>query len=548
MAEVNGIVSDLITAGQRIEIFAHQTNKWRYSSNRLLDLRESIDAVQISLQSWERKYDVQKRRPIIYLQVLFGRLGCERVQAILRDIQVVTGTIQRDITRIVSHALRARPGHSPLGERVDTWLVEDCLTKIRRKPSWSQKFVLSVLGRSEDLEMHLECLHRKLTTLERSSDYYLEKEHSVIFSDIMRLPGRTVVLKTGDRRSGSVQIKLLDALSAQKDAELLHKASDEGNRVHIGLSVPQIREQDFAFLLSLGGTTHEVLVHPVKIKAINGSTRVQSNLAAAVPSLMQAQDKYDVCYVKPSSHSSNGFELSIPPTNLLSDLEYKASLSSIFSERNTRIGAQILYPQDQCAIASGIAQSSFRLLGSQWLESLDSNNVRWRRTASGEHTVMLTPTRGKPPTTRALETYLAANKPHRDLSKHVHIFRIGIVLAELCLKTSFPRIAFHAPTNTVKLFLNDNEEVHAIELAAEVERKSNVYVGNIVFFCLSVLQRQDRLDDTRIESAYLTEVVNEAERLDDAVKKGRKWEVRSAGSSAGGSLRGSGVSTPSYRY
>ncbi|KZM24994.1 Protein spt10 [Ascochyta rabiei] len=544
MTEVKSIVPGLTAAGRRLEVFGQQTHRWRRLSDRLFDLREGIDAAEISLQSWQRKFNVQERQPIIYMQVLFGRLGCERVQATLKEIQVLTGSMRQDIDLIVGCALRARPGHS----HTDEWLVEDCLKRIWRKTSWSHKFVLSVLRRAENLGTRLGCMHRKLTMLERFSDYHLEKEHPGIFLGLKRLPGRKSVLKPGDGRSGSVQIKLLDALSAQKDAEMLHKASGEDSRVHIGLSVPQIREQDFAFLLSLDGSTHEVLVHPVKIEAISGSSRVKSSLATAIPNLMQAKYKYDVCYVKPSSRSSNGFELSIPPTNLLSNLEFKYPLSTIFSDQNTRIGSQILYPQDQCAIAIGIARSSLRLLGSPWLDHLSSTNLRWRRTANRNHTIMLTRTHVKSQTTRALDSCLAAHKPRIHLSKHVHIFRVGLVLAELCFKTSIARIALDAATATVEVFLDGTEALGAMELAAEVERRTNVYLGNIVFSCLSALQDSDALGDEGIEGAYLADVIEEAERLDGVISTGAKWEAMGSGSSASGSLRGSVVSIPGGRW
>ncbi|KAF1929124.1 uncharacterized protein M421DRAFT_61905 [Didymella exigua CBS 183.55] len=553
MAEVIGIISGLLTLCQTLETFAGQIHRWRRLSDRLFDLREGVDAAEISLQTWQKKYDVQARRPIIYLQVLFGKMGCERIQSTLGGIKIISKTMQRDVDLIIGRALSARPGRAPLDGRIDEFLVRDCLQRIQRNTSWSRKFVLSVLGRADDLEMRLERLHRKMTMLERFSDYYLEKEHPDIFSEIKRLPGRRIVLRVSNGRVSSVQNKLLDAFSAQKDAEMLHKASGQGDKIHIGLSVPQIRERDFAFLISLNGQSQEVLVHPVKIKAVNGSTRVQSDLAAAVPSLMQRQNNNHKCYIQPSSRSSDGFELTLPQRNLLSDLEWKDPLSALFKNQHTQLSSQILYPQDQSSIASGIAQSSFRLIGSPWLTSLDCNNIRWRRTADNRWVSMLTATPSNASTTRSLDACLASNKIRRDardLSKHIHIFRTGLVIAELCLKSSISYVKFDASTDTIKLFGSDGEELDATEIAAEVERKTNVFLGNMVFFCLSALQDRDRLSDKMIEESYFTDVVREAKKLDGVIKAGRTWADRKAeGSSAGASPRGSGFATPrSSRY
>lgn len=553
MAEVIGIISGLLTAGQTLGTFAGQIHRWRRLSDRLFDLREGLDAAEISLQTWQKKYDIQERRPIIYMQVLFGKMGCERIQSTLGSINIISKTMQRDIDLIIGRALSARPGRAPLDGRIDEFLVRDCLQRIQRNTPWSRKFVLSVLGRADDLEMRLERLHRKLTMLERFSDYYLEKEHPNIFSEIKRLPGRRVILKVGNGRSTSVQGKLLDALSAQKDAEMLHKASSQSDKIHIGLSVPQIRNRDFAFLLSSKGVSQEVLVHPVKIKVVNNSARVQSELAAAIPCLIRTHNKVDKCYIQSNPRNPDGFELSIPQRDLLTDLEWKDSLSALFKNQHTQLDSQILYPQDQSALASGIAQSAFRLIGSQWLSFLDNNNIRWRRTADDRWASMLTAIPGNLSTTRSLNACLGSNKTRRDardLSKHVHIFRIGLVVAELCLKSSISYIDFDPTTETVKTFINDGEEVDATEVAAEVERKTNVFLGNMVFFCLSTLQERDRLSDRSIEWSYFTEVVREAEKLNEMVRVRRTWQDRKgAGSSDGTSPRGSGYATPrSSRY
>jgi hypothetical protein len=382
-----------------------------------------------------------------------------------------------------------------------------------------------------------------LKALEHYTNYYLEKEHPEIFSEIRRLPGRNFVLRVGHGRADVVQGKVSDTLSSQKDAELLHRASNQNDKIHIGLSVPRIHRRDFAFLYPLGGRTREFLVQPVRIE----DPRVPRHLAAAVPNLSQSQNPYDKCLVKPSSRSTNGFQLTVPPVKLLSDLEVKEPLSAIFKARNTRLGSQSLYPKDQNALASGIAQSCLRLIGSPWLRFLDNENVRWRRTTDGQWTSMLTATPGNRSTNNTLEACLAANKDrrdHRDLSKHIHIFRIGLVIAELCLKKSVSYIGFDRNTDGVKIYLDDDQgnsqEVDAHKIAAEVDLMCNPYLGNMVFFCLNVLQDKDRLSDKEIQGGYFNVVVRDAEDLDKIVRTPRRWGSRGVrspgGSSAGGSL------------
>lgn len=525
MAEVIGIISGLYTAGQALKTLAHATHKWRRLSDRLYDIEENLEIAELTLESWRHKYDIQERRPIIYMQVLFGKQGCERIQATLANIKIIARTIKSDINKAIGNALKVRNIRAPpdnLNSTFDEELIKDCLRRIRQNTSWSRKFELSLFGKANDMELRIDRLNRKLSTLECFTDRYLEKEHPDLFSEIKRLPGRRVILKVGDGRVNTIQKRLQDALASRKDANLLHHASDEGNRVHIGLSVPQVLKRDFAFLMNVNGSTHEVLAHPVKIKNFNNPTRVQRTFQTAVPALIS--NSHEKCYMLPASSASDGFQISLPPTNLLSDLEYKDSLLTIIRDQNTSLGSQVLYPRDQSALATGIAQGSFQLIGSEWLNSLDCNNVRWRRTKEGKWISMLTANKGPNPTTRSLQQCWTANKDRadrRDLSKHVHIFRIGLVLAEIALKTPISYVSYDSATNTMKLYRGDGEEVDAAEVAAEVEAKGNVFLRNMVFFCLSVLQDRDMMADKSIEGAYFKEVLGDAEKLDGQLQAAR---------------------------
>ena len=153
--------------------------------------------------------------------------------------------------------------------------------------------------------MRLKRLNQKLATLERLSDFYLEKEHVDIFSEIERLPGRHLIIRAGDRRSDTIESQLLDVVRAQKDAERLHRCSALSHRLHIGISVPRVHRRDFAFLLSMHGTSHEVLVQPVTIKAVHDPSMVANDLATALSTL--ASKTQDSCYMVPTLSTSAGF-------------------------------------------------------------------------------------------------------------------------------------------------------------------------------------------------------------------------------------------------
>ncbi|KAF2031869.1 hypothetical protein EK21DRAFT_87691 [Setomelanomma holmii] len=502
MAEVIGILAALFTAGEALDTLAHQTRKRRRLSDRLYDIYEGMIVAELALASWKHRYRIEER-PIKYMHVLFGKEGTSRLTATLGSIGIASKKVRQDINKIVGRGFQ------------------------------SHKFVLSALRKADELERRVERLDKKVGVLERFSDFCLEREHPDIFAEIKRLPGRNFILKVGDGGTDDLGKHLRNSMSAREDARLLHGASGKDNRVHIGLSVPKISDREFDFLFNLEGRTHEIIVQPVKIKAANNSTRVKNDFTAVVPALKKSPR--DDFYVQPSAASSDAFRVNLARSNYLVDLEHKDSLATIIRNKDTYLGSQILYPQDQSAIASGVAQGSLRLIGSQWLNYLDCSNVRWRRSQDGKWTSMLTATPGSLSITKILDQCLKANRAgrgSRDLTKHIHISGIGLVLVELALKSPISYLEFDSRSNIVKLVVNDGEEIDPAELAEAVERESNKFLGNIVFYCLNVLQDKDKMKDKEIEGDYFREVMKDARELDGLLQKD-KWRGDKSPVSAG---------------
>ncbi|RMZ70560.1 hypothetical protein GMOD_00000667 [Pyrenophora seminiperda CCB06] len=532
MAEVVAIISGLFSAGNALNTFAQQIRKWKRLSERLFDIREGLDFSQLALDRWQDKYDIQVQRPDLHTRGLFGKEGHDRIMATLGMINIITRAIEKDVKRARGVALKSQPtapGRAGIHDTMNDERVNECLRRIQRSNKWSYKFFLSVMGKADELEVELKRLQYKITLLDQFSDFYFEREHPETFSKIKRLPGRRFVIKSGDNRMDTRPRDILDVVSAQKDAELLHRCStsSQGNRLHIGLSVPRIHKRDFAFLITMGERSHEVLVHPKKIKNARGPYRVPTDLTTAASELVR--ERMSITYLIPSSSASAGFEVRHPPTSLLSDLEYKDALANLIRNQNAYLSSRTLYSQDQNAIASGIAQGCVRLIGSQWLTFLDCANVRWRRTKDGQWTCMLTATPGPPSTTRTLEQCHEANHrrwDERDLSQHIQIFRIGLVLAELALKAPISYIEYDSTTYTIRMYINDGQEVGAHEIASEVALKSNMLLANMVFFCLNALQDSRVMAERSIEGSYFEDVFKQAEELD---KKGPESKQKSNG-------------------
>jgi hypothetical protein len=542
MASIPAILDDLYTNSSILGHFAIHTSNWDVLSSRLTDIKEGINAVELSLQSWQRKYDIHDRRPHVYMHVLFGHQGWARIEQALKSIVIVSQQVGEHMNGVIKTALRAKPRGTTPSSHYDKDLVLASLHRLRDHPSWSRKFVYSALSKTEALQVQLLRLHRKLSVLERLSDLYLESEHPDVFAHLVtRLPGRRIVLQEGDPRADSTQDQLLDVISARKDAELLYRASSlapslierkkETAIVHIGLHVPQIHKRDFSFLLSLSpGESHEIITHPVRIKAVNDPGRVQSSFSTALSDLLRSNESGsgDATYMLPSSSSSSGFQVTSPPSDILAPLEFKDSIATIVREQNVALSQQILYPQDQVSLICGIAAGCWRLLGTRWLDVLDSGNVRWRRGRGGRWTAMMASVPGNASTTSALDTWRANATDNRDSRKSVQIFRLGLLLAEIALKIPVsPIVEAGLSFDVGGTREEDGVPIDAVEIAAEVEANTNVLVGNLVFACLSVLQESGELDED-VDRKFYRDVLGQVEELEEMMKRNTDMRLRSA--------------------
>lgn len=530
MAEVLGILGVLVTSAHVLHRFADQVTRWKRLSDRLFDIEEGLRAAELTLDMWRRKYDVQEHRPVVYLHTLFGRFGWERIEQTLGSIKIVSRTISKDIDAIVGTAKRFRPSstpHDPLDADFDARLVRECVRRIGKRLSWSRKFNYSVLGKANDLETELERLNRKLTVLERYAEAFVEREYSEVFYGVKRLPGRKAIYKIGHPHLDSIQRKLLEAVASRKDAELLHRASGQENRVHIGLSVPQIHKIDFAFLLSIKGISHEVLVHPVQFERVADRSKLQPNISSAGAALLK-KPKEKCNMLPPAAPLSAGFQVSIPPRNLLLDMEYNHPLYTLISNTNPSLVQQTLYAQDQVALACGIVSGSFRLIGSKWLQFMDSRNIRWRRGLDGNWTCMMAAMDGDTSTTRTLDAVIAAGLArhgHPNLTKHSHIFRIGLLLVELALQVPITYIDFNAQTGGVRIYITElgSAPLSVWDLVAWVETRTNVFYGNMVAAMLVVLMDTEVMEQREIDGVYFKDVLSQAEELESIVKGARRW-------------------------
>jgi len=537
MTDIEDTLHGLSSAGRTLGDFAGQLGNWDPIAGRLNDASDGLEAAKLSLDVWRKKFDVRKGRQDRYLPALFGGQGSAYIDTTLENIHTVTEAISEDVNRITHSTLELCRGlteASPASYQKHG--IQDHLIHIRKSSKRSRNFMYSILRLTEPLEGHLHHLHHNLTVLERLSDYYLESRHPNRLLTITRLPGRRTILTDSDPRHSTIQQKL-DGNSARRDASLLYRATDRYTTTHIGISVPMTHRRDFAFLVQSGAENEvtDILVCPIRINNPSIESELfHSVLSTAMPFLRERRK----CYILPSATSRIAFELSVPPSTLLSSLRYKFPLSQQTRSYNTYTktttggsslsAVQQMYPQDQTALICAIAKGCWRLIGTRWLDHLCATNVRSRRSQDGRWTCMLSALPSSTSPIRAFDHWVA-NTPTSISSQFVdqiqHIFRIGLVLAEIALQlpvlsSSFTPTQSHHQFPILKIYIEseDGEEVeldvHGV--VAEVERRTNVLVGNIVFACLNILcENSIEASERTVEGMYYRDVLTTVGLLEE---------------------------------
>ena len=63
------------------------------------------------------------------------------------------------------------------------------------------------------------------------------------------------------------------------------------------------------------------------------------------------------------------------------------------------------------------------------------------------------------------------------------------------------------------------EEMDAMEIAAEVERETNLHLANMVFSCLEVLQEKGTLAGDKVEERFCSDVLEEVKKLEELIRE-----------------------------
>ncbi|OCK76584.1 hypothetical protein K432DRAFT_396305 [Lepidopterella palustris CBS 459.81] len=517
-----------------ISQFTSLCNRYIQLPSVIHDIDSSLSGCEHALASWKRRWGVQEHHPTRYYETLWGRNGWQEIRLCLGGIRETSNQLNDKIFKLVGSATKFSRRQAPRDDAYESWydeeLLKESVKRIARSTSRWKRFAGAFGDQATELQGEIRRFDQQLRNLRRMSNGNAENIHGEEFQRIRHLRGPDLVrLVTGRPFRNS-----------RKDAQLLYNAfrSSRGLICNLGLTVqgrnarppsrspsgrryrsrsprPPIRappdpEKDFQMFLFDGIVGMEVLIHPVRFAGSPNRDLFCSTFEHVTRELVQ-NDATEPCnLLTPDSSYEEGFSISRAADAGFATLIQRPRGAQNFEGQSL---------QDKIIVANTLAEACCRLLGSSWLDYLEIGNLRGhyctpdRTTWAG----MLDAESGDRRTAEALER--VANMYRRgehSIAQHCHIYRLGLVLTEIALGTEVNYLVYDR-RDGVNVVIQDisDQPLDRYRIATAVEVETNPKFGDIVFFCLSVLQDQRALRAKDLDDDLMSKIL---EPLKDQVK------------------------------
>ena len=511
--EAVAILTAVKDGSELLANFVRIGNNYRVLPTAVHRLADEISSCEHALDSWKAQYYLKNGRPTQYYEMLWGRNGWKSIRHTLGIISITCNQLNAEIDLLIDCATTFnRTSFSPetYSNRYDEELVRASIQRIKRKMSRLKRFNSAIVNKAGQIQTLLATFERQLLSLQRKSQRLIEKTHPEAFHDLHSLRGKALFLRvTGRDQSKYHWIR--------KDAEALHKVFTSSSQVTAGLGLtiinrptdygteppPRLPDKncDFQLLLKSGTAAHEILVHPVKFSGDLQNPRFHRNFETALDELPTRGLKPS--YLMPEPGAREGFTLHMSTSARLAEvrtgLTVKDSLGDI----------QSLYTKRD--IAQTLAQGCCRLLGSPWLDYFDSDNIHIYPTGNTWAAFL----RAVPGETRTAEVLsrVATNyrRGRRSLTQHAHIYRLGMALTEVLLETPISFIVYDRREGVKPVIESIGDQaLEADEVAAEVDHVTgSERFGDVVFFCLAIMQDKELLPKEDLDVEFQTKVLEQ---------------------------------------
>jgi len=523
--EAIAILTAVKDGSEVIAKFTRLCNRYIQLPPAINDIDGSLSGCEHALASWKRRWGVREHRPTRYYETLWGRNGWQEIRLCLGGMREISRNVNQEIYSLVGSATRfsgraSGARHDVYESQYDEELVRESVKRIARSSTRWRRFARAFGDQATELQGEIRRFDQKLRNLRRMSNGNAENIHGEEFQRIRHLRGPDLVrLITGRPYRDS-----------RKNAQLLYNAFrySRGLVCHIGLTVqkghnprapsrspsgrrrsrsprppiqaPPDPEKDFQMFLFDGTIGLEVLVHPVRFPGNPDRDLFCHNLAHVTQELVRSNETKPSYLLTPDSSYEQGFSISRATDAGLSTM--------IHRPRGHRSFARLML-QDKIIVANTLAEACCRLLGSSWLDSLELGNLRGQYSSPNTWAGMLDTEPGDQRTMEALERVASMyRRGEHSVAQHCHIYRLGLALTELALGIPVTYVLYDR-TDGVNIVIDtiSDQPLDRYKIATEVELETNPKFGDIVFFCLSVLQDQRALRANDIDDDLITKIL-----------------------------------------
>lgn len=455
--------------------------------------------------------------PERYYEYLWGRRGWHRIRQCLGGLRRTSKAVESTLNALVGSALqyqgRSRRQPRPYTREVDIEVLEQAIARIGTRMSRRKRFAYAVILKADELDYQIGSFGTRLEILSTLANEYLyETEPDLYGKDPKSVKQRINALIKNELDEKNKAI----VRRSRGFATSLHEgcSSDGGLVCHVGIAgaaesktaAGERPPEGFRMLLAKDGQCTELTVKAVDFG--HDAERLSRTMDTALAKLLSTSRQVTGLFPQ-GAENGIGFELRIGHRPLLSKLNEQDPLKTLL--KKAQDDSRLMLPtKERLAIAANLVIGCYRFLGSPWLDYLDTANLRGQRTQDQTYTAMLGSQSGNKYVTRALAEFCSqASNSMRPLAQHSHLFRLGIVLAEVALSTvvTYAEASEDSKEPGISLLipeLGEDEKLDAHEVAGHVRTatSSEVY-ADLVRACLSVVQIRSKIKQSDLDSEYV---------------------------------------------
>lgn len=463
-----------------------------------------LSAIQ-AFENWQARFKIESgQRPGLFYQAVWGPSGYKQVVEIWTRLKMTSDQVSGQIDSLIVNIMGydRRQGY---GRHFQNHLQNQVEQSHRSHFTW-KRLVGALVDRAGKVDEGIASFNTDLIALQRVSYSRIYKMYGV---DMERGGSFDKLFTTGllHRRARIHAESLHDAflvtrpttylalealeMSPQESARVLNLQSSRNRNRSKARDLD--KQKDFQFLLQKDARTIPVWLRPVTYTG-------RPDFCKSFKEIIEEVEREGSCnLMTPGPAKQKTFRVR----------EYDESyLKSFHTVLPLRQHLRFMWPRNKAQVAYAIACGFYRVVGSPWGNYFECANIHAKPITTNEWTVALHAQAGDPRLAETLaKSQMIHHKPGQNLEYHCQVYRLGVILAEIALE----RPADYPGLSLIKyspLLMTDMRGPRdAAQVAFDVVSIMGHWYGNAVYFCLSLFEKPDEINQEELDRDFEQEVL-----------------------------------------